>query len=80
MTDAGRSNDIWLWIGGVGAVLAATCIFTPLLAIALAAVGAGGLAVYLNMVLVPLLLFFIVVFAVGVLFKLKNKRIGPAET
>ncbi len=45
--------------GLVGAIITAICCFTPLLVWVFAAVGLGGLVIYLDIVLLPLLGFFI---------------------
>jgi mercuric ion transport protein len=64
-----------LWIGGVGAVVTALCCFTPILVIALAAIGAASLVAYLDAVLFPLLAFFLFVAGYGWLCARKR----PAE-
>lgn len=56
-----------LMIGAIGTVITALCCFTPVLVIALAAIGAGGMAVYLDFVLLPLLAFFMVLTVVALL-------------
>ena len=55
----------WLWIGGVGMTVTALCCATPILVIALGAIGLAGIGMYLDWVLIPLLLFFMVTFAVA---------------
>ncbi len=63
--------------GGVGAGIAALCCFTPLLVIALAAVGLAGLSAYLDFVLLPLLLVFVALFALGLYQARKLKNCVP---
>lgn len=45
--------------GIVGAVVAALCCFTPVLVILLGAVGLSALTGYLDIVLIPALVFFV---------------------
>ena len=45
--------------GVIGAVLAALCCFTPVLVILLGAVGLSALTGYLDVVLIPALVFFV---------------------
>lgn len=54
-------------IGGVGALVTALCCFTPVLVIALGAIGAGAAVAYLDMVLLPLLGLFLLMLLVGLL-------------
>ena len=51
--------------GGAGTGIAAICCFTSVLVIALTAVGAAGAIAYLDMVLFPMLAFFIVLTGYG---------------
>lgn len=53
--------------GIIGTVAAALCCFTPILAIALPAVGLGGLVAYLyyDAVLLPVLAVFLAITAFG---------------
>lgn len=44
-----------IWTGGICALVIATCCFTPVLVIALGAVGLIGAVAYLDIVLLPLL-------------------------
>ena len=78
MDKASGTDSKWLWISGVGTVLAALCCFTPILVIAFGAIGAGALAAYLDKVLIPLLLFFVVVFAVSWMRR-RGKRANAAQ-
>lgn len=50
-----------LTFGIVGTVVTAICCFTPALVVFLAAVGLSAWLVWLDMVLIPLLLVFIVI-------------------
>ncbi len=45
--------------GIVGAVIAALCCFTPILVVLLGAVGLSALTGYLDVVLIPALVFFV---------------------
>lgn len=58
-------SNRWLWFGGSGTVVTGLCCVTPAAVITLAAVGAGGMASYLDTVLLPLLAFFAILFAIG---------------
>ena len=79
MDKASGTGSKWLWVGGVGSVLAALCCFTPILVIAFGAIGAGALAASLDTVLFPLLLFFVVVFAVSWMRRKGGKRADEAQ-
>jgi len=54
-------------IGGVGAFVTALCCFTPVLVIALGAIGAGAAIAYLDMILLPLLGLFLLMLVIGLL-------------
>lgn len=45
--------------GIIGAVVAALCCFTPILVVLLGAVGLSALTGYLDVVLIPALVFFV---------------------
>lgn len=51
--------------GMIGAVIAALCCFTPILAILLAVLGLGGLTGYLDYILLPVLFIFLGLIAYG---------------
>ncbi len=57
------NSSTLLKTGIIGAVIAALCCFTPLLVLLLGAVGLAGWAGYLDAVLLPALLFFVVLTA-----------------
>lgn len=57
--------------GLVGAAIAAVCCATPILVIALAALGLAGAAVWLDWLLVPALIGFVVIACVG-LYRLRG--------
>jgi mercuric ion transport protein len=63
----------YLWIGGTGAVATAICCFTPVLAIALAGLGVGWIAAYLDRILFPLLVLSLAAAAAG-LWRLRACR------
>ena len=48
-------------VGIIGTILTAICCFTPALVWLLAATGMAGAVIYLDLVLLPLLLVFIVI-------------------
>lgn len=54
-------KDRLLRIGIVGSVIAALCCFTPILAVLLGAVGLSAIVGYLDFVLLPALLIFLVI-------------------
>ena len=54
-------KDRLLRIGIAGSVIAALCCFTPILAILLGAVGLSASVGYLDFVLLPALLIFLVI-------------------
>ena len=72
-----RSNK-WMWIGGVGAGIAALCCFTPILVLFFGLLGAGSLVVYLDSVLWPLLLVFVLLAVYG-LWRRKPTKQPSAE-
>ena len=58
-------NESLLKIGIVGTVIAAICCFTPALVILLGVIGLSALTVWLDIVLLPALLLFIVITGVA---------------
>jgi len=56
---ADQSSKKSLKVGIIGTIIAALCCFTPILVIALGAVGLSAMVGYLDMVLLPALLVFI---------------------
>lgn len=75
--DPSRPRRLML-TGLVGTVLTALCCFTPVLVILLGAVGAASLAVYLDLVLFPLLGFFVLLGLVGVWQYLRKPSVKEA--
>ncbi|MDQ7004720.1 MAG: mercury resistance system transport protein MerF [Ghiorsea sp.] len=65
-----------LRLGILGTVVAAVCCFTPLLVVLLASIGLSAWAGYLDIVLLPALVFFmsVVVYAL-----LKNNKLKESE-
>ena len=59
--------------GIVGTVVTAICCFTPLLVWLLTAVGLAGILGWLDLVLLPLLAFFVLLTAIGYI-GMKRKR------
>ena len=55
----------WMKTGLVGTIVTALCCFTPILVWLFAALGIGGLVVYLDMILIPLLGVFIIILLWG---------------
>ena len=51
-----KSRTRWVWIGGIGAAVAALCCATPILVVLLGAVGLAAVTGYLDYVLLPVLL------------------------
>ncbi len=49
----------WIWLGGIGAVVAALCCFTPIFVVLLGVLGLGALTGYLDYVLLPALVLFL---------------------
>ncbi len=60
-----ESRKRWVWIGGIGAGLAALCCFTPVLVLLLGAVGLAALTGYFDYVLLPALLVFLGILVYG---------------
>ena len=61
-------------IGSGGAVILGICCFTPILVIALGAVGLSAWLTWLDYVLLPLFLCFIGVTVFGVLLMVQSRR------
>jgi mercuric ion transport protein len=55
------NNKTLLKTGIIGTVIAALCCFTPLLVVLVGAVGLSALTVYLDYVLMPALVIFILI-------------------
>ena len=55
-----------VWFGGIGTGITALCCFTPLLVIIFTTIGAAGAIAYLDMILMPLLAFFLILTGYGV--------------
>ncbi len=62
------------WIAGIGAGITALCCFTPVLVIALTAIGAAGMVAYLDRVLLPLLGLFLLLTGYGIYRNKKQKE------
>ena len=60
-----ESRKRWVWIGGIGAGLAALCCFTPVLVVLLGALGLAALTGFLDYVLLPVLLVSLGILAYG---------------
>ena len=56
-------------VGLVGTLVTAVCCFTPALVVVLSLVGLSALTGYLDMVLLPLLVLFVVLWIYGVSIK-----------
>ncbi|WP_457652060.1 mercury resistance system transport protein MerF [Rhodocaloribacter sp.] len=65
-------NKLVFW-GGLGALVAGVCCFTPLLVWGLAALGLAAFGAYLDWVLLPLLFLFVAMVLVG-LDRAKKQR------
>jgi len=67
--------------GTIGAVIAAICCATPILAITLGAVGLSAWAAGTDIVLIPVLLAFVALIAVGMLRRQRAKACcAPSDT
>lgn len=66
-----------LWIGLGGSGVTAVCCFTPVLVIGLGAVGAGAAIAWLDVVLLPLLGFFLLLAAYGVVRLVRRPAGAP---
>lgn len=71
------SNTTLRW-GVIGAIIAALCCFTPVLAILLGVVGIGWAVGYLDYVLFPALAFFIGLTIYALWKRQKNSQAGIA--
>lgn len=60
-----KSRKRWVWIGGIGAGVAALCCFTPVLVLLLGALGLAALTGYLDYVLLPALFVFLGILVYG---------------
>ncbi len=60
-----QSRKRWVWIGGIGAAVAALCCATPILVVLLSTLGLAALTGYLDYVLLPALFIFLGIFAYG---------------
>jgi len=68
--------------GGIGTGVVALCCFTPILVIAVTAVGFAGIIAYLDYILFPLLAFFILLTGYGLYLSKQPKEscaIKPIE-
>jgi mercuric ion transport protein len=66
--------------GGIGTAIVALCCFTPVLVIALTALGAATVLAYLDYVLLPLLLVFTAITFTGVQQIRKRRTSGDGES
>jgi len=64
--------SIWFKTGIIGAILAAICCFTPLLVILLSSLGLAAWVGYLDIILLPALILFILITIVAWLQKRKG--------
>ncbi len=60
--------------GMIGSIITALCCFTPVLIWVLSAIGLTTIIVYLDIVLLPLLGVFIIMFVVGVIRRKRKSR------
>ncbi|MEP2891897.1 mercury resistance system transport protein MerF [Tateyamaria sp.] len=58
-------------IGAIGTVITALCCFTPFLVVALTSLGLAGAISYLDIVLLPVLGAFMVLFIVALIQKMR---------
>jgi mercuric ion transport protein len=71
-----KSRTRWVWIGGIGAGLAALCCATPILVVLLGVLGLGALSGYLDYVLLPALVVFLGMLVYG----LSGPREGTGQS
>jgi len=64
--------SIWLKTGVIGSIVAAPCCFTPLLVISLTSLGLAAWIGYLDMLLLPALILFMLITIVAWLQKGKG--------
>lgn len=67
-------RDRWFKVGVLGSILACLACLTPIAAVALAAIGLGAWAGYLDVVLVPVLAAFALLMAYR--FWVARRRMG----
>ncbi len=62
------------WVGGIGAILGAICCFTPILPALLSALGLSALTghIYRDVVLLPIIAFFLLLFGFGIWTRHRN--------
>ena len=70
-----ESRKRWVWIGGIGAGLAALCCFTPILVVLLSVLGLAALTGYLDYVLLPVLFVSLGIWVYG----LSGPRAGASH-
>ena len=63
--DSGMSRTKLIATGTIGAIVAALCCVTPILAVLLAGVGLSALIGYLDYVLVPAIVIFVAIAVYG---------------
>lgn len=62
-------------VGAIGTAVAALCCFTPLLVVSLGALGLSALVGWwLDLILFPMLGFFVIVLGYGVYLRLQQRR------
>ncbi|MBL4828668.1 MAG: mercury resistance system transport protein MerF [Aliivibrio sp.] len=64
----------WVKIGAIGTVISAICCFTPLLVVALSALGMSLFIGYLDVVLFPAMGLFITLLLIGLIKKRGNSN------
>ena len=65
-------SQAYIKAGGIGALIAAICCFTPLLVILLGVVGLGAVIGYLDYLLLPVLLAGLGLLAYGIVLRKKE--------
>lgn len=63
-------------VGGIGAMIAAICCFTPSLVIFLGIAGLGAITGYLDYLLLPALLVCLGLLAYGIVLRKKDHAVG----
>ena len=62
------------WVGGIGAILGVICCVTPILPALLSALGLSALTgyIYRDVVLLPIIAFFLLLFGFGIWTRHRN--------
>lgn len=67
-------SETYIKAGGIGAVIAAICCFTPVLVILLGIIGLGAITGYFDYVLIPALLICLGLLVYGLVLRKKSRQ------